>query len=353
MMSVLSKDQIMSKGFSEIGSEFWIETEPGIILSERDGVYCISGRTAIDLILQDLCKKRMIRSVYMPAWCCDSMLAPFLNRDIEVEFYDVVFDGRIEYLIDETVDADVFYLTNYFGYENNPLLDIVIKMKERGAIVLYDRTHSFLMDDSDYQELSDYYFTSIRKWMGVISGALVKGIEQPPLKHCPYISIKEFAMHNKFHYLQGDDSISKDRFLNAFRDFGHRLTDDYHDYGMDDLSYTLYKQEDLQKMAFRRRKNASYIHENLYGLQFIGALTENSCPLFVPVLFENKMQRDEVRKELIEQQIYCPIHWPKPSQIPEFYKVNDIVDRELSLICDQRYGLNEMKQQVDTIQQLI
>ena len=343
----------MSKSFTEIGSEFWIESAPGMILSERDGVYCLSGRTAIDLILQDLCSKRLVRSVYMPAWCCDSMLEPFLNRDIKAEFYDVVFDGRIECRIDETKCTDIFYLTNYFGYENNPLLDIVKNMKEHGAIVLYDRTHSYLMDDSDYQELSDYSFTSIRKWMGVIGGAVVNGIEKPVLKHCSFVSIKEDAMRDKFRFLRGEESISKEEYLTAFREFGHRLTYDYQDYEMDDLSYSLYKREDLQMMAFRRRENALFIHKNLDGLQFMGPFTENSYPLFVPVFFETRMQRDEVRKKLIEQQIYCPIHWPKPSRIPETYKVNDIVNRELSLICDQRYGLTEMKRQVDIIQQLI
>ena len=50
----------MSIAFNEIGSEFWIESIPETLLTERDGVYCLSGRTAIDLILQDLLKKRSI-----------------------------------------------------------------------------------------------------------------------------------------------------------------------------------------------------------------------------------------------------------------------------------------------------
>lgn len=82
-------------------------------------------------------------------------------------------------------------------------------------------------------------------------------------------------------------------------------------------------------------------------------LTKDAVPLFVPVLFESKDQRDYVRRKLIDNQIYCPVHWPIPAQIPSEYKVNDIVDRELSLICDQRYGLPQIKREIETINELI
>ena len=336
----------MLSSVHEIGSEFWIENAPKTLLTEREGVYCLSGRTAIDLILQDILRKREVKSVAMPAWCCESMIAPFLAHGIDVRFYDYGHTDNMD-------GTDIFYLTNYFGYENTLDIEMVWKIKEKGSIVLYDRTHSFLMDDEEYRELSDYSFASIRKWMGVIGGAVVDGIEKPELKDCPYISIKEKAMRDKYRYLMGDISVKKDEFLAAFGEFGHQLTEDYNNYAMDDLSYTLYKQEDIQKMKQQRRENAAYIHNNLKGVQFMYEFTDKSVPLFVPVLFESKEQRDYVRKKLVGQQIYCPVHWPQPKQIPTDYKVNDIVSRELSLICDQRYSLTEMERMVTHILQLI
>lgn len=346
MMSEACNDQNMLSSINEIGSEFWIENAPKTILTEREGVCCLSGRTAIDLILQDIMRKRAVKSVAMPSWCCDSMVAPFLTHGIDVRFYDY---GQAD--LSET--TDIFYLTNYFGYENTLNMNVVRKIKESGSIILYDRTHSFLMDDEEYHELSDYSFASIRKWMGVIGGAVVKGIDKPELKNCPYISVKEKAMKDKYRYLTGDISIKKDEFLPAFGEFGHQLAEDYCNYTMDDLSYTLYKQEDFQRMKQLRRENAAYIHEKLKGVQFMYEFTDKSVPLFVPVLFESKEQRDTVSKQLIEQQIYCPIHWPQPKQIPTEFKVNDIVSRELSLICDQRYGLSEIKREIETLMRLI
>lgn len=339
----------MSRKVNEIGSEFWIESVPDNLLTERDGVYCLSGRTAIDLILQDILRKRTVRSVAMPGWCCDSMVSPFVAYGIEVRFYDICHTE-----ITEQFCEDVFYLTNYFGYENTLPLDVIKKVKEKGAVIIYDRTHSFLLDDTCYCELADYNFASIRKWMGVVGGALVEGLKDSPhLRDCPYLQGKEIAMRDKYHYLQGDNSIVKDKFLAVFREFGHRLVEDYCNYAMDDLSYTLYKHTYQQMMKQQRRENAAYIHEHLKGVRFLYELTDAAAPLFVPVLFENKEQRDYVRKKMIEQQIYCPVHWPQPTGIPAEFVVNDIVGRELSLICDQRYGLNDIKQEIETIKLFI
>ena len=63
----------------EIGSEFWMEREPAVLSHDRDGIYVLSGRTAIDLIIQDIISTKRVINVYMPAWGCDSMLAPFVD----------------------------------------------------------------------------------------------------------------------------------------------------------------------------------------------------------------------------------------------------------------------------------
>ena len=152
----------------EIGSEFWLERESKTLSCNRDGIYVLSGRTAIDLIIQDILKTRKIRNVYMPAWCCDSMLAPFSRRDIYVDFYDLEL-GHTESTesteiichTDGTDYTDFFYVTNYFGYENALPIETVKKFKEQGATILYDRTHSFLMENDPYLALADYNFGHI------------------------------------------------------------------------------------------------------------------------------------------------------------------------------------------------
>lgn len=339
----------MSKNRLEIGSEFWFEDDLPQAVSDRDGFYVLSGRTAIDLIIQDILKTKKNRNVYMPAWCCDSMLAPFLAHGIQINLYDISCDGCLKCHTDSTDYTDIFYVTNYFGYENTLPVETVKKYKERGSIVLYDRTHSFLMENDPYIELADYCFASIRKWMGLIGGAVVNGVKDCQLKPCSYLVCKEEAMWMKRAFIKGDSSTDKQAFLNLYSEFGHHLTEDYQDYEMDDLSYALYKTEDLSAMRRKRRENARYLHDNLKDVKFIGKLTENTAPLFVPAFFETTEQRNAIRKKLIEAQIYCPIHWPEPTQIPACYEANKIYDTELSLICDQRYDLTDMERLVTLI----
>lgn len=332
----------------EIGSEFWLEREP-VAVSDRDGCYVLSGRTAIDLIIQDIVKTSSVRSVYMPAWGCDSMIAPFARRNIQVDFYDVCFDGQLQCHTDSLYHTDIFYVTNYFGYENTLDIDVVRQFKSKGAIILYDRTHSFLMENDPYLDLADYSFASIRKWMGMIGGAVGNGVKDCKLKPYPHLECKERAMRMKKAFIEGDGSIDKQTFLNLYSEFGHHLAEDYQNYEMDDLSYALYKLEDLSAMRRKRRENAKYLHEHLKGVRFIGELNDNAVPLFVPVFFDSSEQRNAVRKKLIEAQIYCPIHWPKPAMIPADFEANKIYDTELSLICDQRYDLKDMARIVTQI----
>ena len=332
----------------EIGSEFWLERVPKTLSADREGCYVLSGRTAIDLIIQDIVRTRQVKNAYMPAWGCDSMLVPFSHRDIHVDFYDVAHTESTESTeiichTDGTDYTDIFYVTNYFGYESLLLVETVKKFKDQGSVILYDRTHSFLMENDPYLALADYSFASIRKWMGVIDGAVVNGVKDYQLKPYPYLGCKEKAMRMKRAFIDGDTSIDKQAFLNLYGEFGHQLAEDYQNYEMDDLSYALYKTEDFAAMRHRRRENAKYLHESLKGVKFIGELTENAVPLFVPVFFDTTEQRNAVRKKLIEAQIYCPIHWPKPAQIPADCEANKIYDTELSLICDQRYNVEDMQ----------
>ena len=69
---------------------------------------------------------------------------------------------------------------------------------------------------------------------------------------------------------------------------------------------------------------------------------EDDCLLFVPIILNNKI-RDNLRDFLIKNKVYLPIHWPQEE------KINNIFDKELSLICDQRYSTFQIQQYLDLI----
>ena len=63
--------------------------------------------------------------------------------------------------------------------------------------------------------------------------------------------------------------------------------------------------------------------------------------MFVPIISKN---RNNIRKKLIENNIYCPIHWTSFNN-----SNNEIYANELSLICDQRYAKEDMELEVKIV----
>ena len=96
----------------EIGSEFWEKYEPNTEEQENNVAYLLSGRTALSFIIKDILANSKIRTALLPAYCCDSMIVPFVENGIEVTFYEVDSDG-VHYQKD--VDCDVVLLLDYFG----------------------------------------------------------------------------------------------------------------------------------------------------------------------------------------------------------------------------------------------
>ena len=343
----------------EIGSEFHISQLPHVLTSERDNdaEYVLSGRTAIGLIIRMLNLRRNVERVYMPAYGCESMVEPFLRNGIKVVQYDMHLSSEgLQYNIDCNKQTDILYVNNYFGYDDTLSLNIVRQFKQRGAFIIYDRTHSMLMADEEMQVLADYSFCSIRKWMGVVTGAFITSPEgrfNPTLDDVDYWQDKAIAMMVKAKYLEGSMEVDKSLFLDAFGRFGYHLSEDYENKRMDDFSYSIWKHTDLDTMREQRRKNARMLHEGVNGVRHIADFNDNSCPLFVPVFFNNKGDRDRVRRALIDASIYCPVHWPKNRLVKDEMRVNELFDTELSLICDQRYDESDMKRIIEIVNKSI
>ena len=137
----------------------------------KDRRFTLSGRTAIYYCLKNIICKRKIMKAYVPSYCCDSMIEPFLEFGIEIEYYRVYFDGGLKYDIEIREDVDLFLAMNYFGYSSTNMDQYIKKYKEQGTIVLEDITHS-MFSTKRYSENSDYLIGSLRKWMPVLSGGI-------------------------------------------------------------------------------------------------------------------------------------------------------------------------------------
>lgn len=350
----------------EIGSEFWLETMPetdklgngneykDVFAFGNDHVRLLSGRTAIDFVLNDI--PQPVATVYVPSYCCQSMLQPFLDRDIQLCFYDVVISSSgLEYVVDHDRDIDIFFASSYFGFHTTVMDDHIVAFRNRGVVAIEDITHRLLSDQSHCKG-ANYLIASLRKWFPIPSGGLAVKMdgcfETHRLKAAPdkLIRDKVRAMMKKANYimdLEGrSDSSHKNEFLELYRHFNEDLSLNYEDHKMDDFSEGLLHTMNIEDVQKRRRSNAEYIYEYLNGLEHIRPLIpqpdfNNDCPLFVPVMIKAEY-RDGLRDYLSENSVFCPVHWP----IPESVAINSrnvvFYEEELSLVCDQRYSGTEL-----------
>ena len=337
----------------EIGSEFHyirsnLDNKHPLPLSDvMDYAYTFSGRTAIETVIGNI---KNIKKVLLPSYCCESMISPFLFNNIKIEFYNVFWNDSLNICLDIDNDVDLILWCNYFGF-NYEMPDLKAFI-DRGGIIIEDITHSFL-SKNPYNFQSQYIVASVRKWFPLISGgycaSLVSKLINKPNKYVSdeYIRIKKRAMKRKALYLENNDDCMKEQYLEDFSWSNHRLADNYSKMKIDQYSEDYLKSIDIESLKMRRLQNASLIYKYLNAQMAIRPIfNENQmdCPLFIPIICKTKIERDKLRKKLINNKIYCPIHWPKPE-----YCESNIYDLEMSLICDQRYE----QEDIDRMMQIV
>ena len=335
---------------SEIGSEFW-DSGP----QKKNSVYLLSGRTALDFILGDILKAQTVKVAHIPSYCCHTMIEPFLRNGISVKFYDVFMDdkGRLTAEVPEVAEHEIFYYMTYFGFQTLNGLDISGSTKH-SVVCIEDMTHSCM--GTHNKSFADYSYASYRKWTGFEGIAIAKkkeGVfaEIPQAVNFKYTSMRKqaFSMKNKFITSGVGD---KEEFRSLFDEAESLLEDDYVGYKPSLETMANFLSFDTPAIAKARRTNAAILMEGLNDIPEVKLMfsqfEQNDVPLFVPIIVVSN--RPELRKHLIDNKIYCPVHWP----LSEYHKgiserAGEIYNQELSLVCDQRYGSDDMVRTVDCI----
>lgn len=322
----------------EIGSEYWQidgkeeNNNLEFLNIGKDYKLLMSGSTAFDYVLSDFDDEDKI--VYMPNYCCESMINPFLEKGYKIEYYNVDITNN-KYDINVNEKCSVFYAMTYFGYDCSNMDEYIEIFKKRDVIVIEDITHR-LFNKKNHCDKSDYLIASLRKWFPIYTGGVAinmngffKNDTSNYVIDDDLIRIKKEAMLLKKRYIY-DEIDKKNKFLDLFAK-ANEMIENYKNKLMDEESIDIIKSIDIENMIDKRIRNAIVIENKLadYGIKLIYKLSEGDCPLFVPIVLNN---RDVVRSLLIKNSIYCPIHWPNINSFD-----NSIYDLELSLICDQRY----------------
>ena len=315
----------------EIGSEFCsvpvLDVATGVFPAATK--WYLSGRSALYSIIVSLVKKHSVRTIALPSWCCDSMITPFLNAGIQVSFYSVL--GQKQCI--GSVREDALLVMDYFGFTGFSTVPADYK-----GIVIRDVTHSLF---SNVYMDAHYYFGSLRKWCGVWTGGFAWGVEpiEEASENFPeVVNLRCQAMADKQRYLSGE--IEDKAFLSVFGQAEEILDDLPGIYAATQRDIHMATKIDAEYIRSKRRQNAAFLMDSLKEYCIFPELKEGDCPLFVPIKVPN---RDALKRKLIDRQIYCPVHWPVSNVHRLTEAQTSIYREELSLICDQRYGLKEME----------
>lgn len=353
----------------EIGSNFWLSPQELSGLKSLQGKiygldkwkYCdftSSGRGAIKLLLSNLPE---IKKALLPEYTCSSVISPMEEMGVTCCYYPVNKDFSVNesILFDliEKYSPQMVYFQSYYGFDTlRSIKKAYHKIQEKGILVVEDITHSWLCDFNTTD--ADYSVASLRKWLEIPDGGVLLS-DKHPMDYDMNIEesaqiVSEFvkASELKEKYFSTLNPLDKEAFRQHYVNAKDLLLKDTTVYAMSSMAQSVLAQTDFGFIITRRRENAKYLqqHINSEFVETCGVEFSNEAtPLYYPIYI--KGDRKKLQKKLAENDIYCPVHWPVPSQASESISEEgmSIYSHVLSLICDQRYGLDDMKAIVQII----
>lgn len=315
----------------------------------NEGYLYSSGRAALyHILLYIKSEMRDVRWLMLPDYLCHSIIDTVQKTGFEIIFYPL--SASLSLKEDEFrllyKEKSAVLIINYFGLVPLNKQVSFLRQIDTEMCIIEDNVQSFFSMAIDNG--SDFQFTSFRKTLPLPDGGWVKThytMSSPSLENtfAQYKIaggiLKSFRTHNCF-----DDQI----YLKLL-EIGEEQIDVNLNNKVSNLTLELLSGIDLNRVSILRKRNARYLVTGLKSLciEPLIPLSENCIPLFVPIYLEN---RDKLRRLFFKHNIYCPVHWPIQSKSVQLLKGEELAKYELSLVIDQRYGLEDMNRILTVIQ---
>ena len=324
----------------------WVGREQHVLLTAN-------ARGSIRWLVEHLA----VRTVWVPAYLCHTMIDWIVDRDKRTLFYPV--DNRLRAVrgqwLNDILPGDLVLIVAWFGRRVE--MGLGTELKNRGAIVLEDASQAWFT--SGLGEESDWLVYSPRKFVGVVDGGVLISLRGESLVdfHLPeppsFWWSKLFAacLGRRIFDEVGDTEGSRQWFewmreadknapleTNSISEFSKRRMEQ----GLPARDYSR-----------RRESNHEILEHGLGEFSLFGKLDLGEVPLGFVSLFPSREVRDAVRHHLIVNKIYPMIHWPISGVVPDgFSESHYLNSRILTLVCDQRYGEMEMKHTIALVRDI-
>ncbi|SHH20337.1 DegT/DnrJ/EryC1/StrS family aminotransferase [Tepidibacter thalassicus] len=331
------------KFIKPIGGEFWFTSEifdrKNKNFKEIKATFLSGGQSALRAVLNDLeIGKGDI--ILMPNHLCPTILYSLREKNVNYIFYEINKDLSIdlnslkEKISNKNVKA--VYIINYFGfYHDRKTIEFLKKMRKKYNFkIIEDAVQMLWFENNNF--IGDYVFNSYRKFVP-IDGSILLSKNDRIYKEIKdkYYELINKARSEKRLYIDYEIG-NEENYLNIFKEAEKFYYERKEIYGMNNISKKLLNLLDVDYIKMKRQKNYKYLCEKIKKIDFVEIIFDvnrlnNTIPLGFPIYIKNN--RDKVRKLLMDDNIYCPIHWNIE---------NEIGKNILTIPIDQRYNLNDM-----------
>lgn len=265
--------------------------------------------------------------ILLPSYLCPTIIDAVKKSNINYGLYRVTKELKIdtEYLIN-AIDKNVkaVLIIKYFGFDiDKETKGTLKKIKALNIYVIEDIVQSFF---SKHKTIGDYSFNSFRKYLPLDGSVILfnrpnnyKSANNYLTKYSKYKRIGQLLRFLHFNTLFNFENRAL-HFLNIGEKY-------YHNQSIKDMSNFdkfLFSRQNINRLEEKHKNNFNYLLSQLRDIAIYKSLPEDVVPLGFPILINN---RDEIRKELIKKNIFCPIHWNLPNNreftdFPESYNLS-------------------------------
>ena len=315
--------------------------------------YFNTGRAAIEALLVYL-KVQGKRKVWLPGYDCSSVLDSAKRAGIDIELYEVDRELNIDSSVFGKLQrSDILYLVNFFGKpESQNTLELVKAAQKKNIVIVEDLTLG-LLSKGEKVGFGDYLIGSVRKWLPITDGGFVAS-----LKQLPEFNKEQAANDYTFYYFAAqimkdsylkDTTLDKQSFLDISNDGMKALFSDYTIREISKVAKIVIDATNLYKVAIERCENYKCLYRllsEISELRLMVAPVDGMVPLGMVICVNN---RDDLFKCLIQNNIYCNIHWRENESTKLFQDADYLSKHCLTIPCDQRYNLKHMDYIYNTI----
>ncbi len=294
-------------------------------------------------------------NVWIPSYYCYDFISS-VKEYCNIEVYEYTpFDdiseaiGKIKYK-----GNDAIIIPNFFGAS-----DAEYDLPD--CVIIEDHSHD-LISDWAINSKADWCFASIRKSLPVADGGILWSPKSlplpPPPEHTSEGEIlaedRYFAMNLKAKYLNGED-IKKEAFRKLYISTENKLNI----LPISSISHKSYKivaSLDIAKWYDMKKQNWIFAIDNIIyndRVQSICSINEieNKHPFAIVLKCSSHEIREILRGELIRNSIYPAVLWSIPNEdVIASYNLGETM---LSIHCDGRYSMAQIKTMIDIINNII